>query len=78
MLECRRCGAKFSSLGTFDQHRVGRLTDAGPDYGRRCISQDEWTALGNRIIGDRWKGPAWDASLVFARDAGEPNGDVLL
>lgn len=55
---CRGCGETFSSVGTFDRHRVGKHhIDAGPDR-RRCMSVDEMSVDGMRNIAGVWKGEA--------------------
>jgi hypothetical protein len=72
MCECRACGKRFRSTSGFDTHRTGRTTQTGPDYGRRCLTDDE--LLGRDLVNVMgvWKGrpadtPHW--GLRFERPA---------
>ena len=59
---CRTCGADFSSVETFDRHRVGsheRLASEGHPDGRRCLSLEEMSELGwEQDVRARWFDPA--------------------
>ena len=55
---CSVCGERFVSVATFDQHRVGRVTDEHPHYGRSCLVPRDIAALG--LLQDeqqRWYNP---------------------
>lgn len=43
---CRACNRTFGGLSGFDIHRVGQYTDTPPDYGRRCLTDEELAAKG--------------------------------
>lgn len=59
---CRACGADFSSVETFDAHRVGKheyLLSPERVDGRRCLDEDEMTAKGwRKDKRGRWVNPA--------------------
>lgn len=44
--QCRACGRDFGGITAFDRHRVGKYTRKGPDYGRRCLTEEEMLAAG--------------------------------
>lgn len=35
--QCAACGKRFGGLIGFERHRVGRMVDVPPHYGRRCL-----------------------------------------
>lgn len=53
---CGKCGAVFSSESTFNRHRVGKYTQTGPDYGRRCLTPSEMVLDGMRLVNEVWRG----------------------
>lgn len=53
--QCAACGKFFSGGNAFDRHRVGKIVDVAPDYGRRCMDDGEMVAAGMKIVGDIWK-----------------------
>lgn len=62
---CRACGDVFGSLGAFERHRVGKLTQHGPDYGRRCLPEAEMLALGwHRDANGRWRTKCLDENAI--------------
>jgi len=59
---CRGCGQDFSSVRTFDRHRVGKheylASDERPD-GRRCLTIEEMEEIGwEQDVRARWFDPA--------------------
>lgn len=56
---CGACGKRFSGLGGFDAHRVGRHTSEHPHYGRRCLGMFELSARAwsRSDPGDIWRMP---------------------
>lgn len=54
MIRCARCGKYFGGLSGFEMHRVGRFVDVHPDYGRRCLSDEEMVSKGMRQVGEKW------------------------
>ena len=60
MDQCGACGADFSSVVLFDQHRVGRHELDYPEHknGRRCLSEAEMIGRGwTRNQRGRWVDP---------------------
>ena len=65
---CRACGENFSSVRTFDRHRVGKHEytfseglrfDPPVEDGRRCLHPEEMTGLGlSRDKHGRWSDPS--------------------
>lgn len=53
--QCGACGAIFSGESAFSIHRVGKLVDVQPAYGRRCLDADEMEAAGLKLVGEVWK-----------------------
>ena len=53
--ECRACGKIFGGLTGFDTHRVGRYIQSGPDYGRRCLTDQELNNIGYTVRESVWK-----------------------
>lgn len=55
--QCAACGAIFSGESAFAIHRVGKLVDVPPAYGRRCLDAAEMESAGLNLVGDVWKMP---------------------
>lgn len=70
--ECLACGEKFGGMTLFEAHRSGKFTDNGPDYGRRCLSQDEMTGKGWTQRNGMWHGKSPDNN--WWNKTGEGNG----
>jgi hypothetical protein len=68
MCECRACGKRFRSTSGFDTHRIGRTTQTGPDYGRRCLNDDELRARDMNNDTGLWKGNAAEGGYAWVRD----------
>lgn len=54
--QCGACGEVFSSVGTFDRHRIGK------HGARRCMISCEMLKGGMRLVGGVWKGEEMPAS----------------
>lgn len=54
---CRACGKVFNSLTGFDHHRYGLFNQKGPDYNRKCMTDDELLSKGWSFSG-YWRMPA--------------------
>jgi hypothetical protein len=58
---CSACGKIFGGLTGFEAHRVGKYLDRHPDYGRRCLTPDEFRAKGYaQDVRGVWREPASD------------------
>lgn len=60
---CAASGAKFGSLSGFDGHRIGRMTDVPPSYGRSCLTADNLAAKGFSNRSGAWRMPVSPAHL---------------
>lgn len=69
---CRRCERVFSGLSLFDEHFSGRRTQIGPDYGRRCLTDEEMVGRGWRLISGVWRGVEMQPELIRARFTSPP------
>jgi len=55
--KCISCGKSFGGITAFDAHRVGEFTMDHPTYGRRCLRDEEISALGYKEVDGVWKIP---------------------
>ena len=72
---CRNCGLVFTTVRSFDRHRVGPYDISKPGFGRRCLTEAELTDKG--MVQDargRWHrtGPANAFMLSVRRKGGRP------
>lgn len=63
--ECIECGRMFSSNSTFENHRAGKYTQTGPDYGRRCLTDEELRARGWSNVTGAWKGKPAEGGMTW-------------
>lgn len=67
--QCAACGKFFSGETAFDLHRVGKIVDVAPDYGRRCLDDGEMAERGMRFDGTLWRSSADTRDWSLVRSA---------
>lgn len=76
--ECRACGESFGGESAFNRHRVGEFSMTPPNYGRRCLTEQEMAGKGwFRNAAGRWSTSAWDKNYrlpICRRSTGGDRG----
>ncbi len=66
---CTACGCGFSSITSFEMHRVGQFAGAGRPSTRRCLSVAEMRAKGMALTRRGWT-TGREYSREFTRESG--------